>query len=118
MAVVHGRWDARDIIDALLDALEDQPEPRELLRAARNKLTEQTDPNGSVFADLLNDLLSGPCSQADQRGRPLLLVIDDLEQLLDRDNGRPPTGYKRPLPILWRHCCGPSTQPVATAACC
>ena len=83
-AVVFGTYDALAIVDALRAALQHNKEARELLDQERSNVRD----NPAALRYLLVDLLTGPCHQADGSNRPVLLVIDDLEQILQPDPSR------------------------------
>src|SRR5712692_9155079 len=78
LAVVYGAYDALSILEAIGDALKDHPAARELLRQGRDKV--RSDP--AALEEVLVDLLAGPCRES-ATGKPLLLLIDDLEQVLE-----------------------------------
>ena len=97
VAVLHGRFGALDLLDRLAEALQGQPAARDLLQSRRAPLLEAlqrgTEEAHLVLGNLLTDLLRGPCEQAAGDGHealPLLLVLDDLEQLLDEQPGPRP----------------------------
>jgi tetratricopeptide (TPR) repeat protein len=85
LALVFGQYDAASMLVALSEALKDHPMARDLLRAGAELVRRR--PDG--LADILQELLSGPCSQGSS-GTPVLLVIDDLDQVLipDPEGGR------------------------------
>ncbi|MGZ9930638.1 CHAT domain-containing protein [Streptomyces sp. NC-S4] len=79
VAVVFGDYTPTAILDAIADAVTTNPEARSLIEARRAEVREQPD----LLKPLLIDLLAGPCSQElDNVRKPLLLIIDDLEQIL------------------------------------
>lgn len=78
LAVVYGAYDALSILEAIGEALKDHPAARELLRQGRDKV--RSDP--AALEEVLVDLLAGPCRES-ATGKPLLLLIDDLEQVLE-----------------------------------
>ncbi len=82
LAVVFGQYDAPAVLAALSEALKDNPKARDLLQAGRQSVGQRPE----RLADILNDLLRGPCAQGDG-GTPVLLVIDDLDQVLVADPG-------------------------------
>lgn len=96
-AVVFAHYGAHDVLNAIEDAVQENREARELVREGARRVRE----NADALADALIDLLSKPCMQ-EETGTPLLLVIDDLEQILDAD----PAG---------RHRVRPSAAPVLRA---
>src|SRR6266851_4456572 len=78
LAVVYREYDALSILEAIGKALEDHPGARELLRQGLEKV--RSDP--AAMREVLVDLLAGPCRES-ATGKPLLLLIDDLEQVLE-----------------------------------
>ncbi|WP_030395560.1 CHAT domain-containing protein [Kitasatospora purpeofusca] len=78
VAVVFGDYTRAAVLDAVATAVEPFPDARDLLRDRRADVREHPD----RFRALLVDLLAGPCAQAQGTRRPLLLVVDDLEQIL------------------------------------
>jgi tetratricopeptide (TPR) repeat protein len=78
LAVVYGAYDALSILEAIGEALKDHPAARELLRQGRDKVRSEP----VALEEVLVDLLAGPCRQG-AIGKPLLLLIDDLEQVLE-----------------------------------
>jgi tetratricopeptide (TPR) repeat protein len=86
VAVVFGDYTALGILDAVAAAVRAHPAARELIEARLDRVRERPE----AIEAVLTDLLSGPCAQAGpDGGRPLLLVIDDLEQILVPDPGGP-----------------------------
>ena len=71
--VVFHRYDALSILDRLIDRV--APAYRQVLR---NRWRESVANDASLLADALEDMLLGAFAQ-----RPILLVIDDLERILD-----------------------------------
>ena len=67
------------------------PAARELIERRLAEVRERPEAIESV----LIDLLTGPCAQVGDGERPLLLIIDDLEQILRRRSGRPASGRAR-----------------------
>ncbi|WP_416959602.1 CHAT domain-containing protein [Streptomyces sp. Agncl-13] len=79
VAVVFGDYSPTAILDAIADALAANPNARTLIEARRAEIRQQPD----LLKPLLIDLLAGPCAQElDDVRKPLLLIIDDLEQIL------------------------------------
>ncbi|MFJ4557774.1 CHAT domain-containing protein [Streptomyces massasporeus] len=79
VAVVFGDYTPTAILDAITDALTTNPDARTLIESRRVEVREQPE----RLKPLLIDLLAGPCSQElDDVRKPLLLIIDDLEQIL------------------------------------
>ncbi len=91
VAVVFGDYSALGILDTIKAAVEVDPQARELVTQRLAEIRERPE----AIGELLIDLVSGPCAQAGPgKRRPLLLIIDDLEQVLVRD----PTGPHRVAP--------------------
>ncbi|WP_239148828.1 tetratricopeptide repeat protein [Streptomyces sp. SID12501] len=79
VAVVFGDYTPMAILDAIADAVDANPDARSLIDERRVEVREHPD----RFKWLLIDLLAGPCAQElDDVRKPLLLIIDDLEQIL------------------------------------
>ena len=79
VAVVFGDYTPTAILDAIADATAANPDARALIEARRAEVRERPD----LLKPLLIDLLAGPCAQElDDVRKPLLLIIDDLEQIL------------------------------------
>ncbi|MFJ3674053.1 CHAT domain-containing protein, partial [Streptomyces sp. NPDC090106] len=79
VAVVFGDYSPAAILDAIADAVTAHPEARDLIDAGRAEVRDQPD----RLRPLLTSLLTGPCAQElDTVRKPLLLIIDDLEQIL------------------------------------
>ncbi|UIX33501.1 CHAT domain-containing protein [Streptomyces sp. GQFP] len=78
VAVVFGDYTPTAILDAIADAVAANPDARSLIEARRAEVRQQPD----RLKPLLTDLLAGPCAQElDDVRKPLLLIIDDLEQI-------------------------------------
>jgi hypothetical protein len=77
LAVVYGTYDAMSILEALEEALKDHPAARELLKQGRTKVRI----DNTMLEEVLTDLLAGPCRER-ATGKPVLLLIDDLERIL------------------------------------
>jgi hypothetical protein len=94
LAVLHGPFNAAGLVETLEAALRPHPAARDLLRGAGQALREAQaqgpEATLTVVADLLTDLLGGPCAQADAEGPALLLVLDDFERLLAEAAGARP----------------------------
>ncbi|MGI5238759.1 tetratricopeptide repeat protein [Dactylosporangium sp. CA-139066] len=85
VAVVYGDYTALAVLDAVADAVRALPQAREVIDRG---LPDVRDEVPQALERVLVDLLSGPCAQIGDGQRPLLLVIDDLEQILeDRADG-------------------------------
>ncbi|MFD3600378.1 CHAT domain-containing protein [Streptomyces sp. NPDC058656] len=79
VAVVFGDYTPTAILDAIADAVAANPDARTLIEARRVEVRQQPE----RLKPLLVDLLAGPCAQElDDVRKPLLLIIDDLEQIL------------------------------------
>ncbi|WP_245697797.1 CHAT domain-containing protein [Streptomyces phaeochromogenes] len=79
VAVVFGDYTPSAILDAIADAITANPDARSLIEARRVEVLQHPD----RLKPLLIDLLAGPCAQRlDSVRKPLLLIIDDLEQIL------------------------------------
>jgi len=85
VAVVFGDYSAMGILDAIVIAVRTDSQARELLNKRLPDVRKRPDAIGEVLLDLLN----GPCAQAGDQQRPLLLIIDDLEQILVPDPAGP-----------------------------
>jgi hypothetical protein len=96
LAVVFRHYGALDVLDALAEALRDSPRARDLLRNGTDVVRHQPD----RLEDVLTDLLRGPCGQIEADGTPVLLVIDDLEQILEADPGGGRHRVKAHAPVL------------------
>jgi tetratricopeptide (TPR) repeat protein len=85
LAVVFGQYDAAGVLAALSEALKDHPRARDLLRTGAELVRSRPE----TLAEIVKELLSGPCAPGGD-GAPLLLVIDDLDQVLlpDPEGGR------------------------------
>ena len=75
LAVVFGHYDALSVAEAIRDAC---PEAAAIIDAARDTLRDAP----GTLEPLLRRLLEGPCAQSGT-GKPILLVIDNLEGILD-----------------------------------
>jgi tetratricopeptide (TPR) repeat protein len=86
MAVVFGDYGALAIADAIAAAVRANPPARQLIDARLAEVRQRPEALEAVVVDLL----TGPCAQAGDGGaRPLLLIIDDLEQILVPDPAGP-----------------------------
>ncbi len=86
VAVVFGDYTALAILDAVKEAVRANPAARVLTDARLAEVRQRPE----AIEAVLVDLLTGPCAQAGDNGqRPLLLVIDDLEQILVADPAGP-----------------------------
>ncbi len=86
VAVVYGDYTALGVMDAVARAVRLDPAARQQAEAGIYRVRDSP----GAIEQVLTDLLAGPCAQ---RGpghqRPLLLVIDDLEQALVSDPAGP-----------------------------
>jgi tetratricopeptide (TPR) repeat protein len=85
VAVVFGDYGALAILDAVAEAVRANPPTRDLIKRRLPQVRAQPE----AIEAVLIDLLAGPCAQADDGQRPLLLIIDDLEQILVADPAGP-----------------------------
>jgi tetratricopeptide (TPR) repeat protein len=87
VAVASGDdYGAVAIADAVAAAVQANPAARELIEARLPQLCQWPE----AIEPVLASLLSGPCAQPGKGGRqPLLLIIDDLEQILVPDPDGP-----------------------------
>ena len=90
VAVVFNDYSALAILDAVAEAVSTNPPARELIERRLPQVRERPE----AIEALLIDLLTGPCAQTGDGQRPLLLIIDDLEQILVAN----PTGPRRVAP--------------------
>nr|BFE70861.1 hypothetical protein GCM10020092_041620 [Actinoplanes digitatis] len=87
VAVVFGDYSALGVLDAIAVAVQTNPAARELIEQGLSAVRQRPE----ALESLLVDLLSGPCAQTADGQRPLLLIVDDLEQILEPD----PAGLHR-----------------------
>ncbi|MEV0104102.1 tetratricopeptide repeat protein, partial [Nocardia sp. NPDC050789] len=85
VAVVFGRYDAVSIVDAVGVAVRANRDARELIERELPRIRQQPE----AIEAVLVDLLSGPCAQSGAGQQPLLLIIDDLEQILEDNPAGP-----------------------------
>ena len=90
VAVVFGEYTALAVLDAVAEAVRANPPARDLIEQRLAQVRQRPE----ALEAVLIDLLTGPCAQPGDRRQPLLLVIDDLEQILMFD----PAGPHRVLP--------------------
>ncbi len=76
-AIAYANFDGLSIIDALAKGLADHKPARDLLALRRADAQSAAGLEGTLI-----DLLCGPCAQA-SGGRPVLLLLDDLERVLE-----------------------------------
>jgi hypothetical protein len=97
VAVVFGDYTAMGILDAVTEAVRANPAARDLARSGLARVRQRP----RAIEEVLTDVLSGPCAQAGEAGqRPLLLVIDDLEQVLVPDPDGPHRASPAFAPVL------------------
>ena len=97
VAVVFGDYGALTIADAVAEAVRANPAARQLIQSRLSEIRQRPE----AVEAMLVDLLSGPCAQAGEGGqRPLLLVIDDLEQILVADPAGPHKVAAAQAPVL------------------
>ena len=95
VAGVFGDYGALTILDAVAAAVRTNPVARELIESRMPQVRQRPD----AIEGVLVDLLAGPCAQAGDSGqRPLLLILDDLEQILVAD----PAGAHKVAPAQAR----------------
>lgn len=77
--VLFERYDAAAVFEALVAAL-----PPGLRRNLEDTWREAVLNDDRVLADALQEMLEGPfrCEDSDVKTRPILLIVDDLEQIL------------------------------------
>ncbi|MGA2826055.1 MAG: CHAT domain-containing protein [Streptosporangiaceae bacterium] len=86
VAVVFGDYTPLAILDAVAAAVRANPAARDLIESRLPQVRQRPE----AIEAVLVDLLAGPCAQAGEAGqRPLLLIIDDLEQILVADPAGP-----------------------------
>ncbi|GGN43320.1 tetratricopeptide (TPR) repeat protein [Actinoplanes campanulatus] len=95
-AVVFGDYSPTAILDAVAEAVKTNPAARDLIEHRREEIRERPE----ALEPLLTDLLSGPCAQFDINQRPLLLIIDDLEQILEIEPQGLPKVVAASAPVL------------------
>ncbi|MBO3743681.1 CHAT domain-containing protein [Actinoplanes flavus] len=81
VAVVFGDYTALGVLDAVAAAVTTNREARELVERRMPEVRDRPE----TLEALLIDLVSGPCAQSGPGRRPLLLIVDDLEQILEAD---------------------------------
>ena len=97
VAVVFGDYGALAILDAIAAAVRTDPAARQLIEARLAEVRQRPEAVEAVLVDLL----TGPCQQAGDGGqRPLLLVLDDLEQILVPDPAGPHRVAPEHAPVL------------------
>ncbi|MFD1524373.1 tetratricopeptide repeat protein [Pseudonocardia yunnanensis] len=96
VAVVFGDYSALAILDAVAEAVRTNPAARDLIAQRLPEVRARPEAIESV----LIDLLAGPCAQTGDGQRPLLLIIDDLEQILVADAAGPHQVASDHAPVL------------------
>ena len=97
VAVVFQDYGALAIADAVAEAVRANPAARQLVESGLPEIRQRPE----TIEAFLVDLLSGPCAQAGEGARrPLLLVIDDLEQILVADPAGPHKVAPAQAPVL------------------
>ena len=96
VAVVFGDYGALAILDAIAAAVRTDPAARQLIEARLPEVRQRPEAVEAVLVDLL----AGPCAQVGDGQRPLLLVIDDLEQILVPDPAGPHRVAPEHAPVL------------------
>ena len=81
VAVVFGDYGPLAVLDAVRAAVKTDPEARDLIDTRLSEVRHRAE----AIETVLIDLVTGPCAQAGDRHRPLLLIIDDLERILSPD---------------------------------
>ena len=96
-AVVFGDYSPLAVLDAIAAAVRTNPAARDLIESRLPEVRQRP----QAIETVLVDLLTGPCAQAGENGqRPLLLVIDDLEQILVADPAGPHRVRPEDAPVL------------------
>ena len=96
VAVVFGDYGALAIVDAVAAAVRTDPAARQLIEARLPEVRRRPE----TLEAVLVDLVAGPCAQAGGGQRPLLLVLDDLEQILVPDPAGPHKVAPEHAPVL------------------
>jgi hypothetical protein len=96
VAVVFGDYSALAILDAIAGAVRTNPGARQLIESRLPEVRQRPE----AIEEVLVDLLAGPLAQAGDGQRPLLLVIDDLEQILVPDPAGPHRVAPGQAPVL------------------
>ena len=85
VAVVFGDYSPLGILDAVAAAVRTDQTARGLIETRMADVRQRPE----AIETALVDLLTGPCAQAGDGHRPLLLIIDDVEQILRHDAAGP-----------------------------
>ena len=97
VAVVFGDYSALGILDAIATAVRADPAARQLVQSGLAEVRQRPE----AIEAVLIDLLTGPCAQPGENNqRPLLLIIDDLEQILEADPAGPHRVTPAQAPVL------------------
>jgi len=97
LGVVFGDYSALGILDAVHAAVRANRAARELIESRIADVRQRPD----AIEEVLIDLLTGPCAQADAGNqRPLLLIVDDLEQVLVANPAGPHRVTPAQAPVL------------------
>ncbi|MEU7619587.1 tetratricopeptide repeat protein [Micromonospora rifamycinica] len=96
VGVVFGDYGALAVLDAVADAVRANPQARDLI--ARRLPEVRSRPE--ALEAVLVDLLTGPCAQTGEGQSPLLLIIDDLEQILQPNPAGPHRVVAESAPVL------------------
>ena len=85
LAVTFKHYDALSVLEDLSEALKEHRPARDLLAKAKVELGQAApEARPQLLEDTLLDLLADPCAQRPD-GRPVLLLVDDLERILEAD---------------------------------
>ncbi|MGI5507179.1 tetratricopeptide repeat protein [Lentzea sp. CA-135723] len=96
VAVVFRDYSALAVLDAVRDAARTNPAARELIDSQLARVRDRPEAIGEVLVDLL----AGPCAQARDGRKPLLLIIDDLERILVSSEDGPHRVAPEHAPVL------------------
>jgi tetratricopeptide (TPR) repeat protein len=96
IAVVFGDYSALGILDAVAAAVRTNQVAVKLIEDRLPEVRQRPE----AIEQVLIELLSGPCAQQGDGKRPLLLIIDDLEQVLVAHPSRPHQVASRTAPVL------------------
>ena len=97
LGVVFGDYSALGILDAISAAVRANRDARELIESRLPEVRQRP----QAIEAVLVDLLTGPLAQAGDGGqRPLLLIIDDLEQILVANPAGPHRVAPAQAPVL------------------
>ena len=96
VAVVFGDYGPLAVLDAVATAVRANPAARQLIESRLAEVRQRPEAVEAVLVDLL----AGPCAQAGGGQRPLLLVLDDLEQILVPDPAGPHRVAPEHAPVM------------------